>query len=222
MPQSILFVTALGRRAQRFCHLKTRAVILVHQRSLGTRLRRRRVRRAPGQVSSGRLMTIGFEVLRTTTHRNGCEFDRLISICTKKAGTWMKSPALVVAAYSPFCPSGLRRSQTRRKRLSAARRDDEFRCGRSGRPRTGHPTLPFQRPISARSPLGARSQRFVQFPHRISPGRRHELRDSCSSNPQTIYVRGGVREFQHPLEQIAIYGCCACRVLLRLPRICCV
>jgi len=43
--------------------------------------------RCYGQVSSGRLMTIGVAVLRTTTHRNGSSFEGLISICGRKAGT---------------------------------------------------------------------------------------------------------------------------------------
>jgi hypothetical protein len=42
---------------------------------------------AYGQVLSGRLMTIGVAVLRTTTHRNGSSFEGLISICGRKAGT---------------------------------------------------------------------------------------------------------------------------------------
>ena len=37
------------------------------------------------QVSSGKLMTIGSDVLRTTTHRNGVSFARLISRCTSRA-----------------------------------------------------------------------------------------------------------------------------------------
>src|SRR6478609_8965873 len=39
------------------------------------------------QVSSGRLMTMGVGVLRTTTHRNGSSFEELISMCGRKAGT---------------------------------------------------------------------------------------------------------------------------------------
>jgi hypothetical protein len=42
---------------------------------------------AYGQVSSGRLMTTGVAVLRTTTHRNGSRFEGLISMCGRKAGT---------------------------------------------------------------------------------------------------------------------------------------
>jgi hypothetical protein len=42
---------------------------------------------AYGQVSSGRLMTTGVAVLRTTTHRNGSVLEGLISICGRKAGT---------------------------------------------------------------------------------------------------------------------------------------
>src|SRR5712691_2580460 len=42
---------------------------------------------ADGQVSSGRLMTIGVAVLRTTTHRNGSSIEGLISIWGRKAGT---------------------------------------------------------------------------------------------------------------------------------------
>jgi hypothetical protein len=42
---------------------------------------------AYGQISSGRLMTTGVAVLRTTTHRNGSSFEGLISICGRKAGT---------------------------------------------------------------------------------------------------------------------------------------
>jgi hypothetical protein len=34
-----------------------------------------------GQIVSGRLTTIGVGVLRTTTHRNACVFDGLISMC---------------------------------------------------------------------------------------------------------------------------------------------
>src|SRR5580700_8497974 len=59
---------------------------------------------AYGQVSSGRLTTIGVAVLRTTTHRNGSSFDGLISMCGRNAGTWMKPPALALAEYSPFAP----------------------------------------------------------------------------------------------------------------------
>src|SRR5208282_5011342 len=55
-------------------------------------------------VSSGRLTTIGVGVLLTTTHRNGRELDGLISIWSKNAGTWMKSPASALAANSPFKP----------------------------------------------------------------------------------------------------------------------
>ena len=56
------------------------------------------------QVSSGRLTTIGVDVLLTTTHRNGRESDGLISMCGRNAGTWMKSPASALAANSPFAP----------------------------------------------------------------------------------------------------------------------
>ena len=35
----------------------------------------------------GRLTTMGVAVLRTTTHRNGSDFEGLISICGRKAGT---------------------------------------------------------------------------------------------------------------------------------------
>jgi hypothetical protein len=42
---------------------------------------------AHGQKSSGRLTTMGFDVLRTTTQRKGCTFDGLISMCGRKAGT---------------------------------------------------------------------------------------------------------------------------------------
>src|ERR1700737_1469054 len=57
-----------------------------------------------GQVSSGRLMTIGVAVLRTTTHRNGSCSEGLISMCGRKAGTWMKSPAFARATDSPRSP----------------------------------------------------------------------------------------------------------------------
>src|SRR5271165_3222301 len=69
-----------------------------------------RLRSSYGHVSSGRLTTIGVGVLRTTAHWNASTRDGLISICGRKAGTWMKSPALAVAAYSPFAPH--RTSQT--------------------------------------------------------------------------------------------------------------
>src|SRR6266566_129941 len=48
-------------------------------------LRERRQRY--GQVSPGRLMTMGVAVLRTTTHRNGSSVEGLISMCGRKAGT---------------------------------------------------------------------------------------------------------------------------------------
>jgi len=59
---------------------------------------------AYGQVSSGRFTTIGVEVLLTTTQRKGSDSDGLISMCGRKAGTWMKSPAFARAAYSPLAP----------------------------------------------------------------------------------------------------------------------
>jgi hypothetical protein len=40
-----------------------------------------------GQVLSGRLMTMGVAVLRTTTQRNGFWFEGLISMCDRNAGT---------------------------------------------------------------------------------------------------------------------------------------
>ena len=42
---------------------------------------------AHGQATSSRLTTIGVGVLRTTTHRNACTFEGLISMCGRKAGT---------------------------------------------------------------------------------------------------------------------------------------
>ena len=56
------------------------------------------------QKSAGRLTTMGIAVLRTTTQQNGSSFDGLISMCGRNAGTWMKSPALALAEYSPFAP----------------------------------------------------------------------------------------------------------------------
>ena len=58
----------------------------------------------------GRFTTIGIDVLLTTTHRKGSESEGLISMCGKKAGTWMKSPAFARATYSPRAPQRI--SQT--------------------------------------------------------------------------------------------------------------
>jgi len=44
-------------------------------------------RAAPDQKSSGRFTTMGSDVLRTTTHRNGTSLDGLISWCGSQAGT---------------------------------------------------------------------------------------------------------------------------------------
>ena len=66
---------ARGRRAQQFCHLKTRAVILVHQRSLGTCRRQRRVRRAPQGPSIVR--KINDDRLRGASHHNPSEWLRI-------------------------------------------------------------------------------------------------------------------------------------------------
>src|ERR1700720_1350163 len=63
-----------------------------------------RVCLAYGHAWSGRLPTIGVEVLLTTTQRKGAESDGLISMCGRKAGTWMKSPAFALALYSPLAP----------------------------------------------------------------------------------------------------------------------
>ena len=46
---------------------------------------------------------MGVDVLRTTTQRSVSEADGLISMWGSQAGTWMKSPALARAAYSPCC-----------------------------------------------------------------------------------------------------------------------
>jgi hypothetical protein len=63
--------------------------LLVHDCSIFAGRRRPPAGRqeAYGQVSSGRLMTMGVAVLRTTTHRNGSSFEELISMCGRKAGT---------------------------------------------------------------------------------------------------------------------------------------
>jgi hypothetical protein len=42
---------------------------------------------AYGQMSLGKLTTMGVAVLRTTTHRNGSCFEELISMWSRKAGT---------------------------------------------------------------------------------------------------------------------------------------
>jgi hypothetical protein len=50
------------------------------------------------------LTTIGTGVLLTTIQRKGSVSEGLISMCGKKAGTWMNSLALADVACSPLVP----------------------------------------------------------------------------------------------------------------------
>src|SRR5258708_37057166 len=93
---------------------------------------------AYGQVSSGRLTTIGVAVLRTTTHRNGSSFEGLISMCGRKVGTWMKSPACA-RGILPSRPSVFRRYQRERRQSPPVLRDGEFLSVIPGSLQTGRP-----------------------------------------------------------------------------------
>ena len=65
----------------------------------------RQTRQAYGQVSSGRLMTTGVAVLRTTTHRNGSSFEG-IDFHVRQEGGDMNEIASLGARdrFSSFAP----------------------------------------------------------------------------------------------------------------------
>src|ERR1700733_14789357 len=68
---------------------------------------------AYGQVLSGKLKTMGIAVLLTTTHRNDSWSEGLISICSRKAGTWIKYQAFDQATDSLLFPHEITQRPTK-------------------------------------------------------------------------------------------------------------